>query len=353
MSNVTIIPGAAPAPRSHWYAAAYSHEVGQKPLSRMILGSDLVFFRDGEGVARALDDRCAHRAAALSCGRVVDGALECFYHGLRYDGSGKCVKVPSQSAIPPLLRVKSYPAIEKCGYLWVWMGDQAHADSSLVPDFSEYGFGDSSFHYEHFFVMGIEGNYLLLHENLLDLSHLSYLHQGILDSGVMATAKPVIKVNGDTIVIHREVEETFVGVHAANFEVPDKTRLRRRLTSLSSAPALNVVHNHLNNLDDPSAPLRINHAIFPITPRDDRSCHYFVTFAKNYGGPYTEQFKKAVWDIFLADKTAIESIQRSYDKLGAATPDVSVLADNGGLHFRRILEKVIARDRAGAAVNAA
>src|ERR1700692_2284553 len=95
--------------RNFWYVAAYGHEVTRSPFGRIILGEPIVFFRTEDGTPVALEDRCAHRHLPLSMGRLVGDLLQCHYHGLCYDGTGQCVKVPGQEAIPPAARVKAYP----------------------------------------------------------------------------------------------------------------------------------------------------------------------------------------------------------------------------------------------------
>lgn len=112
--------------RSAWYVAAWSEEVGRRPLGRRICGEHFVLFRDCEGIPHALDARCAHRGADLSRGRIVDGCLECPFHGWRYDGEGRCVRIPSQPPerkIPPSARVSGFPLAERRGILWIWPGE--------------------------------------------------------------------------------------------------------------------------------------------------------------------------------------------------------------------------------------
>jgi vanillate O-demethylase monooxygenase subunit len=353
VQRTTLVPGAAPAPRNHWYVAAFSHEVTQQPMAREILSQHLVFFRDGDGKARALDDRCPHRAVALSNGKIVDGTLQCFYHGNRYNGAGECVLIPSQTMISAKMRVRSYPIVEKWQWVWIWMGEAAAADPALIPDHAEFGLDGGDFHREAFFKMDIGGNYQLLHENLLDLSHISILHENSFDTGAIVRAKPTVSVQGDRIRIDREVEEVFTGAVAAIFELPQGSRMRRILRSESWAPSLNVVTNFFYDLQRPEAPPLVKYVVFPITPRDDRSCHYFTATAKNYGAAvHPPEAGQAVWEIFLADKAAIESIQRSYDLLGENTPDVSVQVDSAELRYRRILEEVLKRETDDAANNA-
>ena len=122
--------------RNAWYIAAWADEIGGQPLARRICNEPIVLFRDGTGRVGALADRCCHRAAPLSMGSVVEEGIQCGYHGLVIDGSGRCVRIPGQKQIPADARVRSYPAIEKDQMVWVWMGDPAKADerrSSTIP----------------------------------------------------------------------------------------------------------------------------------------------------------------------------------------------------------------------------
>src|SRR6516162_6314294 len=121
--------------RNYWYVAAYDHEIGRRPLGRIILGEPIVFYRLEDGTPVALEDRCAHRHLPLSMGTLVGNVLQCHYHGLRYDKTGTCVRVPGQDTIPRSARVKSYPVVERYHWLWIWMGDPALADPDKITDF--------------------------------------------------------------------------------------------------------------------------------------------------------------------------------------------------------------------------
>src|SRR5437879_2063940 len=112
--------------KEYWYIAATSRELGRRPLGRTLLGRPVVLFRHRDGAAAALEDRCAHRSAPLSCGRVRDGCLECPYHGWRYRGDGGCAEIPSLgpgAAVPEGIAVRAYPAREQDGFVWVVTGD--------------------------------------------------------------------------------------------------------------------------------------------------------------------------------------------------------------------------------------
>ena len=160
--------------RNAWYIAAWADEVADKPLGRRILNEPVVLFRDGQGRAAALADRCCHRSAPLSLGRCVAEGIECGYHGLVIDTDGQCVSVPGQRLVPPGASVRRYPLVEKNAFLWLWPGDPALADPARIVDFPYH---DDRARWPHKHTMyPIKGNYMLMVDNLMDLTHLGYLH---------------------------------------------------------------------------------------------------------------------------------------------------------------------------------
>lgn len=162
-----------PLLRNVWYVGAWSHEVQDKPVARRILGRPVVFFRGADGAVGALEDRCCHRAAPLSLGRVQGNTLQCGYHGLCFDAQGACVRVPGQDMIPPAARVQSFLVLEQDAVVWIWMGDADKADRSTVPRFPRHT--DSAWRWRgaHF---SYTADHLLLYDNLLDLTHVGYVH---------------------------------------------------------------------------------------------------------------------------------------------------------------------------------
>lgn len=160
-----------------WYVAAFGNEVSNRPLGRRILGRDLVLFRQSNGTVSALEDRCCHRGMPLSLGELKGDLLRCNYHGLEYDCSGKCVFIPGQKSIPPAARVRSYPVCERGRALWVWMGNPENAAESDIPPFPWFDDLDWAWKGKMF---PIKCNYQMLNDNLLDLSHLAYVHRGTL-----------------------------------------------------------------------------------------------------------------------------------------------------------------------------
>jgi len=157
-----------------WYVAAWDYElVDRKLMPRTILEQSLVIFKGDSGKVVALDNRCAHRGAKLSNGRLEGDCVRCMYHGLKFDASGKCVQIPGQDNIPPKLGVRSYPVVERDHLIWIWPGDPALADPAKILDFPYLR--DPNWRgkpdYMHY-----DANYLLIVDNLSDFAHLAFVH---------------------------------------------------------------------------------------------------------------------------------------------------------------------------------
>jgi phenylpropionate dioxygenase-like ring-hydroxylating dioxygenase large terminal subunit len=167
--------------RDVWYMAAWSHEVGENPLGRRILDTPIAFFRTGEGITAVLD-RCPHRFARLSRGRVVEGKIECPYHGLRFDGEGMCREVPiSTGKAVPNIGVRTFPIREIDGFVWIWMGDTDKVDAVSPPDL---GFLRPTEHVELLrMYMHQESHFFLGIDNLMDPSHTAFAHRQTLSQG--------------------------------------------------------------------------------------------------------------------------------------------------------------------------
>ena len=176
--------------RNSWYVAAWDHEVQRlKLFRRILLDEPVLLYRKTDGAPVALEDRCCHRHAPLSQGRLRADNVECAYHGLQFDPGGACVRIPSQDTIPASARVRSYPVVEKHHWVWVWMGEPARADPMLIPDFGVMDRPGWNWRGER---LEVAGNYLLVIENLMDLTHLAALHRSTLaDTAIPPNDIPV------------------------------------------------------------------------------------------------------------------------------------------------------------------
>ena len=179
--------------RNAWYVIAWSHELQDNEdfLSRTLCNEPLVTYRCDNGEVVVLEDRCCHRLAPLSKGRREGDYLRCMYHGLKFDASGVCVEIPGQKKIPPTAKIRTYPAVEHNNWIWVWMGAPEAADISLLPDTNSLDKED--WHYKPNYLHW-DIDYRLGIDNLLDFSHLSYVHETTLGGTArIAQVSPTIE----------------------------------------------------------------------------------------------------------------------------------------------------------------
>ena len=186
--------------RNAWYVGAWDYEVGRKMLRRTILNEPVVLYRRQDGVPVALEDRCIHRNAPLSEGQLLGDNVQCPYHGLQFDETGNVVCIPSQTKIPKEAKIKKYPVIERYHWVWVWMGPPELADPQLIESFHwmdspGWGFGGDRFY--------LEANYQLLVDNLLDTTHLTFVHPTTLGTDDFAGSECNTTKEGKKVIVTR------------------------------------------------------------------------------------------------------------------------------------------------------
>ena len=184
--------------RNTWYVAGWADALADTAQSRIFLEEPVALFRDEAGVAHAIGGRCPHRFAPLGDGPVIDGALQCPYHGLRFGSTGRCVFNPHPGGQVPDVAVKVYPLVERHALLWIWMGDPAKADPALIPDFS--WLSDPKWEVVRGATLA-EGHYELYSDNILDLSHANFVHPALVASAFTEGARRFWQ-EGDTVHAH-------------------------------------------------------------------------------------------------------------------------------------------------------
>lgn len=194
-------PRANPFLKNAWYAAAWSYEVEKALFERTIIGESILFYRKRDNSAVAISNTCPHRYSPLHLGTLVEDVVECAYHGLRYDGTGQCVRNPhGDGRIPEKMRARAYPLVEVHNLLWIWMGDPALADPGAIPDFSCHA--DPNYPSVQG-VIEMQGYYELITDNLMDLSHVEFLHRGILGSDAIKRGQHELLQSGTTVWSNR------------------------------------------------------------------------------------------------------------------------------------------------------
>ncbi len=258
-----------PLLRNAWYVAALASEVNRTPLARQLLDVPVVLFRKLDGTAVALEDRCAHRSFPLSRSALEGDTVVCGYHGARYDCEGRCVQVPSQAQVPPGALVRHFALHESGHLVWIWMGDPQQADPALLPQqpwMTDPGWVASTER------MHLKASYVRLHENLLDLTHLSFLHARSFGTPDYATAPFETELDeaaGRFSLLRRVVPTRLPPLWAVptGLEGVDAARIAQ---STFHSPALHVVAVRFHACDRPEAEqplmaIRTAHIVTPET----------------------------------------------------------------------------------------
>jgi phenylpropionate dioxygenase-like ring-hydroxylating dioxygenase large terminal subunit len=267
--------------------AAWSSEVGEGLFSRRLLGRPVLMYRSENGEAVAMDDRCAHRFALLSRGRKTPSGIECAYHGLLFDHRGRCIRNPvGDGYIPPNTQVRSYPLTERHRMLWIWMGDPSLADQSLIPAFSlvpAQGAGhDNINNYLH-----VKANYLLEIDNLMDLSHVSFLHLGSLGNESMRSAQVRVTATESSIRADLWMPDTICGFGPMQGQPCDQWNNIVWMPPTSMLLEFGAVRPGEQPVQQPD-----QYAFHIVTPETERTTHYFFGTSGCYAE--TEAWKSAL-----------------------------------------------------------
>jgi phenylpropionate dioxygenase-like ring-hydroxylating dioxygenase large terminal subunit len=330
--------------RNHWYVAASASEIGRTPLGRIILGEPVVFYRTETGRCVAFEDRCAHRHLPLSMGKLVGDLLQCRYHGLRFGPDGRCVRIPGQDKIPSSAKVKVYPVVERYKWLWIWMGESALADPATITDFHwlddpDWGAKDSYLH--------VRANWQLIVDNLLDLTHLAFVHETTIGNAALAdhaTVK-VTRTSNNVVMTRWTIDQDppptfrkiggFTGSvdrwQIIDFTPPAFLRLDVGATPTGTgAPEGRRVGGiTMRNLN-------------AITPETDKTSHYFWAQAHDFDVKNPETTNKIFAEIeraFFEDVDVLAAQQRNLD-LAPNRAQVDINADAGVIQARRILARM-------------
>lgn len=336
---------ASPFPLGRWWIAGFSWELGDRPLARTLLDRPMVLFRTGEGVA-ALEDRCCHKELPLSCGALEAGGLRCGYHGLLFDRAGVCIEIPGQARIPERARVASYPLVERDQILWVWIGASPDApppnEPPSYPWHADAGwrFGGASYHYE--------APWQLIHDNLLDLSHLGYVHTKTIGGNPQLHMNAPLEVSqdGERVKVVRLMPDSeppptytaawpFAGRIDRWQEVEFHVSHLRIWTGAMDAGT--------GGLGDPARGGFHMRGLHGVTPETSHSSHYFWTIATR-PHPDKQDVTQLVVDqtalTFDEDKVVIEAQWGNMQRFpGRAQVDIHV--DAGPNRARRVVERLL------------
>ncbi|HEX3787997.1 MAG TPA: aromatic ring-hydroxylating dioxygenase subunit alpha [Pseudonocardiaceae bacterium] len=339
--------------RNQWYVAAYGREVGRELLARTVLGEPLVLYRTESGEAVALADRCVHRRFPLSESRLDGDRVVCGYHGFTYDSSGACVAVPGQRRIPRTARVAGYPVVEQDSFVWVWIGDRDRAGSTPIPRapwLVDPGYTT---------VSGMEplaARYGLLVDNLLDLSHETYLHGGYIGTPEVAETPintEVDEANGVIYVSRRMADAACPPFYARSTGI--QGRITRWQDIEYRPPCLYLLHSRIapaGVLPDPGGtdPAAFHvEVVYAITPETEHSTHDFWAVARDFAladESVSDFLGENNRTVVLQDVAALNILEQVLESEPDGYQELSVNIDTGGLAARRMLARMTQAGRA-------
>ncbi len=335
-------------PKNAWYVACMADEIDAKPLGRKICNESVALYRNAANQPVALEDFCPHRGAPLSLGKVVDGNLVCGYHGLEMGCDGKTVAMPGQRVrgFPP---IKTFPVIERYGFVWIWPGSGTptplqHLEWAESPD---WAYGGGLYH--------IACDYRLMVDNLMDLTHETYVHASSIGQKEIDEAPVNTKVEGDEVITSRFMDNIqappFWRMALRGNGLPDDQPVDRWQICRFSPPShvlieVGVALAGKGGYDAAPEHKASSIVVDFITPETDTSIHYFWGMARNFKAQdkaLTATIREGQGKIFAEDMEMLELQQRNL----LAHPERKLLMlniDAGGVQSRRVIDRLIAAE---------
>ena len=336
--------------KNAWYMAGWSSELGEEILARRIFDRPMALFRDESGTVRAVADRCPHRFAPLSLGEKQGDTIVCPYHGLTFNGAGQCVRNPYSDRIPAAAKIDAWTCVERHGMIWLWGGALEQADTSLIPDFSMVE--DNAFtRVVHGYTL-LEAPYEFGTDNLMDLSHIEFVHKGsFAGNGVIFAGRHEVKDEGDTLRSNWWMPNVAAPPHTQGVYSPDMVT-DHWLDMRWNAPA----SMHLEIGACPAGGERtkgvIAHQCHILTPASETTTHYFwaTTRYHDLDSVEVDGFLRALFAQAF-DQEDKPIIKAAYENLEGqdfwSAKPLSLGIDAGGTRVRRKLEALLAaEDRA-------
>ncbi|WP_439606029.1 aromatic ring-hydroxylating dioxygenase subunit alpha [Hydrogenophaga sp.] len=334
--------------RNAWYVAAWSKDIGRSLTARRILGEPVVLYRKEDGAPAALLDRCAHKLLPLSMGRIIGNVVQCGYHGMEYDCTGKCVRIPGQDVVPPKAVVRSFPVVERYDAVWIWMGDAALADEALIHRIERHGVPGWAVidgQYQHH-----RTNYVIIAENLQDPAHTTYAHRSTIGNPAASEVPVKVEQKGNHVVSWRWTNS--VPPPPIDRDLGGFTGLVDRCQYYNYfAPCVSRVDvvTMRDGLDHTEENMDLGQRAFSykfLTPETEGTTHFFWMHVRNFGVGNAELEASLIEGMnrtFEEDNVICGAIQ--LEQVATGIRQHTFLAiDAGPARVRRVLEQMAANE---------
>lgn len=337
--------------RNRWYIAGYSDEITREPMERTILGEPVVFYRTESGEPIAMYGICPHRYFPLAQGELKGDSIACGYHGFTFDKEGNCIDVPSQDE-PSNFCQPTYTIEERNKLCWIWMGDEDARDVALIPPCEEdFGQGQDGWHdacYNYFLV---EGRAQLLIDNLMDLTHLPYVHSHIPGGEMLAKTDNRMDDSGDIFMLYRESKSPhnpfFNAVFGPDSGFEGLAHVQNRTAFYGPELIRTGLGRFVDVNGDPDAvPAAFGdfHILHGITPETETTTHYFGWAVRNFrlGDPALDGMWLDSDNVVRGqDAVAIKAVEERLEASAARQRELLVKSDAPAVRIRRTVQAML------------
>ncbi len=340
--------------RNIWYPILWSTDLGADALvDRIALDEPILFFRRDDGTPAAIADVCSHRFAPLHLGkRCGTDRIRCGYHGLEFDATGACVRNPyGDGRIPAGSTIRAYPVVERHAIVWIWMGTRT-PDPSLIPDFSIFD-NPAPGTQTKFDGITMAANYELIVDNLMDLSHTAFLHEGLLGNATQTSGSIDVRQDGNTVYVSRynrnvpavRVYDLLFRQDGKPFDFWDTMRW--------DAPGCFLLDTGVHAPGATKAEGTGIFAVHLLTPQTATSTNYLFSAVRQNvqnGQPATPEVAAKIGELrrFIfqtQDTVMIEAQQRVLERFPALTRAAALFSiDAGPARYKRVLRALLQAD---------
>jgi phenylpropionate dioxygenase-like ring-hydroxylating dioxygenase large terminal subunit len=332
--------------KNTWQVAGFASEIKHEILARRFCNEPVILWRTQAGEAVAMEDRCPHRRAPLSIATLHGDEVRCGYHGMGFNKDGKCVHVPGQDSAPGNALVRTYPLVERYRLIWIWLGDASLADPALVPDLhwmDHEGWVSSDGYHQ------MKANYRLVTDNLLDLSHETYVHKETIGNGAVADAPVQVKLDrGRIIRAHREmpnIDPPPFFAHCLNYT----GKINRWQIAIYMPPGMHMTEAAVHPVGTPREKAFLMRALHLLTPETDDTTHYFWGVCRNFRidePELTASIYKGVRHTFDEDKFVLElQAARLREDGDPPVPMATIKVDAAPIQGRRLLASLVEKEK--------
>ena len=327
--------------RNHWYVVAHDFELADnKPIARTICDIPMVIFRGEDGCVGVLNDRCAHRMAPLSSGQVCGNDIQCGYHGIRFNRDGDCTQIPGGLDIPKGFRTTRYPTVERHGFIWAWLGEKA-ATPETIPDFHENnaeGWAPVPGY------LNIACNYQLMVDNILDLTHVVFVHPTTLAGGGVTETPLEVRTEGDKVFAQRMMHNVdTANIYRAARGLNGKID-RWQIFEYSPPMYVKIILGAKEAGAQTPMGEPVHVVLNSFTPESENRIHYFWSTTRPWGlgdKKVDDIYKNMIELAFNEDKVIVEAQQRLIESDPATAHLVNFPFDRAGQNARRALKRLM------------